>query len=172
MIRLLATDDQLTAEDGCPLTEDKAEEVLEMSSEESAVLKEQNERLVKANQRLSEMLSLMEKFRVLLIAMVNNCKCGSETNIRIKFNLLMEDYYEMNDQRKASAQESGHELIDATETLTSGQTFLSCPQLDINSVVDSLLTDKPLDQTEDNVRNVFKFGLFVNFRLSGALCDQ
>lgn len=117
-----------------------------MSSEELIRLKINNEKLFKTNKKLNEMLKLMDKFRVLLIAMVNNCKCNTESNIRIKFNLLMEDYYQIN-YIKSSLNSSKQ----TNDRLTDTQTNINCNQIDINSVVNNLLTDQPLIPSEDNV---------------------
>ena len=128
-----------------------------MSSDELFRLKANNEKLIKTNRKLNEMLKLMEKFKVLLIAMVNNCKCNTESNIRIKFNLLMEDYYEFNDNKSSvdSSHSNDHQksdnLSETNDKLNVSQTDINCSQIDITSVVNNLLTDPPLIQTEDNV---------------------
>ena len=119
--------------------ESRANSSVVMSSPELVRVREENETLVNANRRLREMLALTDKFRVLLIAMVNNCRCQTESCIRVKFNLLMEDYYQLNDRR--DTQQPNDQTLN----------YLNCNQIDINSVVDSLLTDKPLEQTDDNV---------------------
>ena len=124
-----------------------------MSSEDLICLKLNNEKLIKTNRKLNEMLKLMEKFRVLLIAMVNNCKCNTESNIRIKFNLLMEDFYDFNDKSSVNCNDD-QKFDNFNETnikLNVSQNDVNCSQIDISSVVNNLLTNQPLIQTEDNV---------------------
>lgn len=124
-----------------------------MSSQEINRLKINNEKLLKTNKQLNDMLKLMDRFRVLLISMVNNCKCNTETNIRIKFNLLMEEYYEMSDSKSSINQSFNNKINDIfiDNKLNETQIEDNCNQIDVNSVVDNLLIDQTLLSTEDNV---------------------
>ena len=140
-----------------------------MSSEELIRLKLNNEKLIKTNRKLNEMLKLMEKFRVLLIAMVNNCKCNTESNIRIKFNLLMEDYYDFNDKSSVNSSNDNQKSDSFNQTndkLNVNQTDVNCSQIDITSVVNNLLTDQSLIQTENNVRLLSMFDPNIQYVLN------
>jgi hypothetical protein len=48
------------------------------------------------NKKLSEFI---DKMRSILISYVNHCKCKTQINNRIKFNLLMETIYEFRDKQ-------------------------------------------------------------------------
>jgi hypothetical protein len=71
-----------------------------MSDSEITSLKSINDKLINENENLTQLTKVLEKFRLMLISMVNNCKCDNEFNIRFKFNILMEQYFELKDQNK------------------------------------------------------------------------